>query len=492
MGESHRRTSAPDVVVVGAGPNGLTAAVVLARAGFSVQVCEAGDTPGGGCRSAELTLPGFVHDICAAVHPMGALSPVFRDIGLERLGLKWLRARRPLAHPLPDGRVALLERSLARTAEMLGEDRANWARLLEPFASEPFIDALLQPVWYPPKTSLLRLARFGLLALRSAEHVAHRHLRGDAARALFAGCAAHSTVELDRPGTASFGLVLAAAAHVLDWPCARGGAQQITAALVRALESHGGKLATGRRIEHLADLPPARAILFDVSPRQLARIAGDALPWRYRSRLERFRPGAGVFKIDWALSNPIPWRNPECRDAVTVHVCGDFNDIVRSEAEVAAGRAPLRPFVLVAQQSVVDDTRAPAGHHTGWAYCHVPNGSTENMTARIEAQIERFAPGFRDVILARHAIGPAQLETHNATMLGGDIAGGANNLCQFLFRPMARVNPYTTPNPRLFLCSSSTPPGGGVHGMCGYHAARAVLRRLGRGPDLVLEPQQFV
>jgi phytoene dehydrogenase-like protein len=472
-------TSSPDVVIVGSGPNGLTAGVLLARAGLSVRIVEAADSPGGGCRSAQLTLPGFVHDICAAVHPMGALSPVFRDIRLERYGLQWVRSRAPLAHPLPDGGVAVLEHSLHATAQQLGADGRAWEQMLQPFADVEFVQSLLQPIWYLGGGSLLKKARFGLLALRSCQSVAQSHFRGDAARALFAGCAAHSVMALDRAGTASFGLVLAAVAHAIDWPCARGGSQAITSALVRAFESYGGVLQLGHRVTTLSELPNSRAILFDLSPHQVAQIAGDALPAGYRERLARFRHGPAVFKVDWALREPIPWRNAECRLATTVHVCGAYADVLRSESEATHGRAPERPFVLVAQQSLLDSTRAPAGQHTGWAYCHVPNGSTEDMTARIEAQVERFAPGFRDCILARHSISPSQLEAHNPTMVGGDMAGGQNDLGQFLFRPFPRLNPYTTPNPRLYLCSSSTPPGGGVHGMCGYHAASAVLRQLG-------------
>ncbi len=472
-------SSPPDIVVVGAGPNGLTAAAMLARAGLSVHVIEANATPGGGCRSAELTLPGFVHDICAAVHPMGVLSPAFRELGLDRLGLQWAWSRRPLAHPLPDGRVAVLDRSIETTAERLGPDATSWERLLRPFASEAFIQSLLQPIWFPGRGPLLTKARFGLWAFRSCVAVARSRFHGDAARALFAGCAAHSVVALEQAGTASFGLVLAASAHAIDWPCARGGSKAIIAALIRALIEAGGTLELGRRVESVAELPAARAILFDLSPRQIAQIAGDTLPSGFRKRFETFRHGPGVFKVDWALRAPIPWRNPECREATTVHVCGGFDEVLRSEADMMNGSVAERPFVLVAQQSLIDATRAPSGQHTGWAYCHVPNACTVDMTARIEAQVERFAPGFRDCILARHTIGPAQLETHNAAMIGGDMAGGQNDLANFLFRPSGWWNPYSTPNPRLFICSSSTPPGGGVHGMCGYHAARTVMQRLG-------------
>lgn len=475
-----RKFSSPDVVVVGSGPNGLTAGVLLARAGLGVEIIEAAETPGGGCRSAALTLPGFVHDVCSAIHPMGALSPAFQDIQLAKYGLTWVQSHAPLAHPLPDGGATLLQHSFAETAQHLGNDSRAWQRMMEPFANVEFIQSLLRPVWYPGPGSLLKKARFGLLGLRSCQSVARAHFRGERARALFAGCAAHSVRPLDSAGTASFGLVLAAVAHAIDWPCARGGSQAITAALVRAFESHGGVLTLDRTITHLRQLPAARAILFDLSPRQIAAIAGDALPSRYRRQLANFRHGDAVFKIDWALSQAIPWRDAECRTATTVHVCGTFEDVLRSEFQATHGRAPDRPFVLVAQQSLLDPTRAPAGLHTGWAYCHVPNGCTEDMTERIEAQMERFAPGFHDCILARHTTSPAQLASHNPSMIGGDIAGGRNDLGQFLFRPLPRWNPYSTPNPRLFICSSSTPPGGGVHGMCGYHAARTVLKRLGR------------
>ena len=478
MSSAVRHASSPDVVVVGSGPNGLTAAVLLARAGLSVRVIEVADVPGGGCRSSALTLPGFVHDTCAAVHPMGVLSPVFRAMGLEKFGLEWVWSRRPLAHPLPNGQAAVLDRSLDRTRENLGKDGPAWERLLSPFANEPFIQSLLQPIWRLSGGALFTKARFGLSALQSCERLARSRFENGAARALFAGCAAHSVMSLDSRGTASFGLVLAAAAHAIDWPCARGGSQEIIKAMIRALEQHGGSVETGRRVEDVREFSSARAVLFDLSPVQIARIAASELPNRYRDRLSRFRHGPAVFKVDWALSGPIPWRNPECREATTVHVCGDFEDVLRSEAQMMRGEAPDKPFVLVAQQSAIDSSRAPAGQHTGWAYCHVPNGCTLDVTERIEAQIERFAPGFRDCILARHTISPAQLEAKNPAMIGGDMAGGRNDLGQFLFRPLPRLNPYTTPNPRLFICSSSTPPGGGVHGMCGYHAARAVLRRL--------------
>lgn len=480
-----------DAVVVGAGPNGLTAAVVLARAGLSVLLVEAAEEPGGGCRTAELTLPGYLHDICSAVHPMGVLSPVFQSLNLERHGLEWVRSDLPLAHPLPDGKVAVLQRSLLQTAEGLGVDARAWQRLFGPLATAPFVQSLLGPVWWLESGEWLRKARFGLVGLRSCESVARGRFAGPAARALFAGCAAHSVMPLDRAGTASFGLVLALAAHVVDWPCARGGSREIARALRRAFEAAGGIVQLNTRVRSLADLPTSQAVLFDLSPRQLAEICGAELPAGYVDRLRRFRPGAAVFKVDWALDGPIPWRNPECARATTVHVGGAFEEVLRSEWQATHGEAPEQPFVLVAQQSLLDPTRAPAGRHTGWAYCHVPNGYSGDLTGRIEAAIARFAPGFRDRILARHSISPVQLEAHNAAMTGGDMAGGANDLAQFLFRPMPRWNPYATPNPRLFLCSSSTPPGGGVHGMCGYHAAQTVLRRVFGGARAAGLAQEF-
>ena len=473
-------SEAYDAIVVGAGPNGLVAGVVLARAGWSVLVVEAEAEPGGGCRSADLTLPGCVHDICAAVHPMGVISPALREIGLEQQGVRWAAAELPLAHPLPNGAVAVLRRSVAEMTAGLGDDGEAWRRLMAPLAREDFVQSLLHPVWDVRAVFLGTKLRFGLQALRSCAGLARSRFQGEAARALFAGCCAHSCADLDRAGTASFGLVLALVGHLADWPCAVGGSQEITRALVRALETHGGVLRTGWRVRSLDELPSSRAVLFDLAPRQVADLCGSALPAGYTRRLRRYRHGPGTFKIDWALDGPIPWRNEECRRAMTVHVGGSFEEVLRAEHDVAAGRVPAQPFVLVAQQSLFDPRRAPAGVQTGWAYCHVPNGCDVDMTIPVESAIERFAPGFRQRIRERWTMNAPGLEAHNAAMIGGDIGGGANDLGNFLFRPVPRWNPYSTPNPRLFLCSSATPPGGGVHGMCGYHAAHAVLKKASR------------
>jgi phytoene dehydrogenase-like protein len=466
----------PDAVVVGAGPNGLAAAIELARAGRSVLLCERNETIGGGARTAELTLPGYRHDVCSAIHPLAVGSPFLRALPLAEHGLELLEPDVQAAHPLDGGRAAVLHRSLDETAAGLGADADAYAALIGPF-SEGWDD--LAPVVLgaprPPRRPLLA-ARFARAGVRGAAGLATSRFRSDAARALFAGMAAHSFRPLHRAPTAGFALVLLALGHAAGWPVARGGSQSIADAMASYLRSLGGEIRTGLEVRTLADLPAARALLFDVTPRQLDAICGDALPGRYARALRRYRYGAGAFKVDYALSEPVPWTAEAARRAGTVHLGGTLPELAASEATVAAGGHPERPFVLVGQQSLVDPSRAPAGRHTLWAYCHVPNGSRIDMTAAIERQVERFAPGFRDVVLERTVRGPADLEAENPNYVGGDINGGAADLRQVLARPALRITPYTTPNPRIFLCSSSTPPGGGVHGICGYFAARAALR----------------
>jgi phytoene dehydrogenase-like protein len=477
------RSERRDVVVVGAGPNGLAAAIALARAGLSVLVVEACDTPGGGARSDARTLPGFVHDSCSTVHPLGVASPFFRTLGLERHGLAWAHPAAPLAHVLDEDTVVLLERSVAATARHLGPDGDQYRRLLEPFVER--CDELLAMILGPlrPPSSPLLLARFGWLALRSMRGLARR-FEGRAAPALLAGCAAHAMLPLDAAATASFALVLAVTAHAVGWPVARGGSQAITAALLACLREQGGELRLGQPVARLDRLPPARAYVLDVTPRQLVAIAGDALPTRYRRRLARFRYGPGVFKVDWALRAPVPWRHPDCARAATVHLAGDLAAVAEAESAPHAGSLAPRPFVLFVQPTTCDPTRAPAGMHTAWAYCHVPHGSAVDAGGAIEAQVERFAPGFTNLVVGRAVRDAHALERHDANYIGGDINGGLASVSQLFTRPVARLDPYATPAPNVFLCSSSTPPGGGVHGMCGYWAARSVFRNVFRG-DLV-------
>jgi phytoene dehydrogenase-like protein len=479
-----------DAVVVGSGPNGLAAAIALARAGVSVLVVEGENEIGGGTRSAGLTLPGFTHDVCSAVHPMGILSPFFRQLPLAEHGLAWLRPRASVAHPLDDGPAVMLRRSLDRTAETLGRDARAWGRLVGPFLDDPH--ALLADALAPLRVPAhpLRLLRFGLRAGWSANRLARLCFRGERARALLAGCAAHSLLPLTQPLTAAVGVLFAITAHVEDWPVAEGGSHAITRALASHLHGLGGRIETGRRIERLEELPNSRAVLFDTSPDQLARIAGGALPPGYRRRLERYRYGPGVFKLDWALDGPIPWRDPACRDASTVHVGGTLEEVCASERDMYRGRHSERPFLILCQQSEVDPSRAPAGRHTGYAYCHVPHASTADMRDAIERQVERFAPGFRDRILARHAMGPADFERYNPNYRGGAITGGIADALQLWNRPVTRLDPYATPNPRLFICSAATPPGGGVHGQCGYWAARSVLKRLAVSADRARTPER--
>jgi len=476
-----------DAVVVGSGPNGLAAAITQARAGVSVLVLEANPTVGGGARSAELTLPGFVHDVCSAVHPLAAGSPFFKALPFARFGLTWIQPDVPLAHPLDDGSAACLQRDVDITADSLGGDAHAYRKLMKPLARNwnKLSVELLRPMLHFPQHPIV-LARFGIPAICPATLVTKLLFRNQPARGLFAGIAAHSFLPLESAASSAFALVLGTAGHAVGWPIPRGGSQSIANALANYFRELGGKIEMNRRIENLDQLPKSRVTLFDTTVWQLLRIAGDRLPNRYRRRLEKFRHAPGIFKVDYALSSPIPWKAEACRRAGTIHLGGTIDEIANAEREVARGKIPERPFVLVAQQSLFDETRAPDGKHTLWVYCHVPPGCPPrrvrpeadkiDMSERIESQIERFAPGFRDCILARHKMGATDLETSNPNLAGGDINGGAANLAQLLARPVLSFTPYRTALPGVYLCSSSTPPGGGVHGMCGYHAARAALR----------------
>ena len=464
-----------DAIVIGAGPNGLAAAIELARSGQSVRLYEANPTVGGSCRSAELTLPGFIHDICSAVHPLGAGSAFFSTLPLEKYGLEFIHSPHVLAHPFDDGSAAIVDRSIETTGENLGRDGAAYRDLFKPLVErwhELSLDILGPPRL--PKHPFLA-ARFGINAIRSAKALATSRFKDDKTRALFAGMAGHSFLSLDQLTTSAFGMVLTLLGHAHGWPIAKGGSQSIANALAAHFEDLGGEILTNHRVESLSDLPRAKATLCDLTPRQILRVAGSALPSGFRRSLSRYRYGPGAFKLDWALSDPVPWKSPECSKAATVHLGGSFAEILASEKLVNSGQHPEKPFVLLCQPTLFDLSRAPLGKHTLWAYCHVPNGSQVDMTEKIENQIERFAPGFRDCILARSVMNPAKLEQHNANLVGGDINGGSQHLAQMFTRPTARL--YSTPAKGLYICSSSTPPGGGVHGLCGYHAARLALSK---------------
>lgn len=465
-----------DAVVVGAGPNGLAAAVTLAQAGRSVVVLEAAGTPGGGARTTALVERDVINDVCSAVHVLGIASPFFRSQPLARLGLEWAHPPTPMAHPLDGDRCAVAEADLDATITALGADGKAYRSIVGRFARryDDLTDEVLGPVLHLPRHPIF-FTRFGIHAVQPAALLSRR-FSTDEGRSLFAGCAAHAMLPFRRALTSSFGMLLLAGAHANGWPFARGGSQRITDALVARLEELGGRVECGRQVRTLADVPSARTTFFDTSPRQVSTIAGDALPRRYRRRLESFRHGPGAFKIDYVLDEPVPWRAEACRRAGTVHVGGTLAEIAAAEATVAKGKHADKPFVLVAQPSVADETRAPAGKYPLWVYAHVPNGSTLDQTEAIESQIERFAPGFRDVVRGRAVISAAQFEDYNANYIGGDIAGGAHAMSQLIARPFVSRHNYRTPNPSLFMCSASTPPGGGVHGMCGFNAARVALR----------------
>ncbi|WP_031530699.1 phytoene desaturase family protein [Dyadobacter crusticola] len=464
-----------DAVVVGAGPNGLAAGITLQRRGLSVLIVEAKETIGGGMRSAELTLPGYIHDVCSAVHPMALMSPFFKSIPLRELGVEFIQPTLAAAHPFDEGHAAILDQSVAKTADSLGVDESAYLDFMGGLVEliPEILPDLLGPLSFPEHP--LSLAKFGLKALPPATWSAGR-FKAKEARGLWAGMAAHSIQPLENAATSAFGIMLMAAGHLYGWPIPKGGSQSLADALATYFKSLGGEIRTNFRVNSINELPAAKAILMDVTPRQLVQIAGDELTSLYRRRLLNYRYGAGVFKLDWALEEPIPFTAAACRRAGTVHIGNTIEEIAKYEAGIAKGIHSDKPFVLVAQQSTFDKTRAPEGKHSAWAYCHVPNGSTRDMTAAVEQQVERFAPGFRDIIKARSTMSPAQIERYNSNYIGGDINGGMQDIFQLYSRPVLSASPYRTSAKHIYICSSSTPPGGGVHGMCGYHAATQALK----------------
>ncbi|MGI8789139.1 MAG: phytoene desaturase family protein [Pyrinomonadaceae bacterium] len=465
-----------DAVVIGSGPNGLAAAICLAQANLSVLIVEAHASVGGGARSAELTLPAFVHDVCSTIHPLAIASPFFQTLPLGKFGLEYIEPDASLAHPLDDGTAILFVKSIQETSANLGADAENYRKLVAPFVEkwDKLAPEILAPLHFPKHPILM--ARFGLKAFQTARGFAKRYFEDERARAIFAGCAAHSMIPLEKLSSAAVGFVLTLLAHAVGWGFPRGGTQKLSDALAAYFLSLGGEIETNFQVETIDELPASKVVLFDITPRQILKIAGHRLPARYRKRLENYRYGAGVFKMDFALSEPIPWQAKDCLSAGTIHLGGTLAEIADGERKNWRGQPRENPFVLLAQTSLFDRTRAPVGKQTAWAYCHTPNNSTFDFSEQIENQIERFAPGFRDCILAKNKMSPADLESYNANYIGGDINGGAATLSQLFTRPVTKFNPYKIPAKGLYICSSSTPPGGGVHGMCGFHAAQSVLK----------------
>lgn len=465
-----------DAVVVGSGPNGLAAAITLGRRFNAVLLLEAAETIGGGVRSKALTLPGFIHDVCSTVQPLSLASPFFRQLELPQYGLEWIQPEIPMAHPFEDGSALYLHRSLEVTAEALGPDGRAYKRLLQPLVrhEQMLLSDILRPIHFP-KNPLL-MARFAFHALRSLRNLAETQFQSDRTHALFAGLAAHAMIPLEQTATAAFAMILATLAHTVGWPLIKGGSQKLADALANCFRSGGGEIITGHPIASASDLPKADFYFFDVTPRQLINIKGLGLTDGYCKRLARFRYGPGVCKMDWALKEPIPWKAAICRKAGTVHLGDSLGEIAASIRDVSAGKKSSSPYIILAQQSLFDPSRAPAGRHTAWAYCHVPHGSAADMSALIENKIERYAPGFREVILAKSVLSAAAMEQYNPNYVGGDINGGLQDLTQLYTRPIASLNPYRTSVKNIYLCSSSTPPGGGVHGLCGYHAAQSARK----------------
>lgn len=467
-----------DAIIIGSGPNGLSAGIELAKNNLKVLILEASETVGGGMRTGSITLPGFLHDHCSAVHPSGVLSPYFKKLPLKDFGLEWIYPEASVAHPLDDQPSVMLYKSVEKTIESLGNDAENWKKLFSNFSEngEDLLKDAMGPLTIPSKPLLM--GKFGLNALRSAESFVKNHFSETQAKALFAGCAGHSILPFNKSLSAAVGMIFAVQAHMVDWPIVKGGSQNLGNALAAFFKTLGGEIRTSTKVKNLNQLPDAKVFLFDTDPLQLATIASEYLPASYRKKLENFRYGPGIFKVDWALSESIPWKDSNTLKASTVHVGGKFEEIAKSEADMWNGNHNEKPYLILCQQSEFDRTRAPESRQTGYAYCHVPQDSTQDMTDIIEKQIERFAPGFRDTILAKNTMNTKSLQEYNSNYYGGAITGGVADLNQFFFRPTARLDPYSTPNNKIFICSASTPPGGGVHGMCGYHAASSVLRKV--------------